>query len=57
PERPDHSLLDLRNICSGNKRRCNCQSQPPLQKKRTQEACSTFLQSNDPATDYRRLYY
>lgn len=53
----DHSRLHclvICNSCSGDKRRCDCQSGPP-QKKRTQKARSA-PETNDPEPDYEKLY-
>jgi len=45
------------NSCSGNKRRCDCQSGPPPQKKRAPEKIrSAPSQSDDPDSDYEKLY-
>ena len=55
----DHSRLHclvIWNSCSGDKRRCDCQSGPPPQKKRTQKARSAPSQSDDPDPDYKKLY-
>ena len=54
----DHSRLHclvICNSCSGDKRRCDCQSGPP-QKKRTQKARSAPSETNDPEPDYEKLY-
>lgn len=55
----DHSRLHclvICNSCSGDKRRCDCQSGPPPQKKRTQKARSAPSQSNETDPDYEKLY-
>ena len=57
--RGDHSRLHclvICNTCSGDKTRCNCKPGPPPQKKKTEKACSSLSQSNDPEHDYKKLY-
>ena len=56
----DHLRLQclvLCNSCSGDKRNCDCQSQPPPQKKRTtQKSRNAPSRSDDPEPDYEKLY-
>ncbi|XP_074610339.1 uncharacterized protein LOC141864459 isoform X2 [Acropora palmata] len=46
----------FRGSVSGDKTRCNCKPGPPPQKKKTEKACSSLSQSNDPEHDYKKLY-
>lgn len=56
----DHSRLHwlvLCNSCSGDKRKCDCQSWPPPKKKRTtQPSRNAPSQSEDPEPNYEKLY-